>query len=613
MAPRENGPSEIEVVVESTGSETSKAVSNVTVDDDARLKDDIYTAAAYGDIDKLRRLIETEGHHINTPDAGGYRALQWSALNNKVAIAQYLLERGAGVDLRDGSGQTALHWSAVRGATGVADLLLTHGADLEAADSHGYKLDSFRERGPRGGRAWGAAGCTPLHWAALKGNLEVATVLVQAGGSREHLLIPDATGATAAQLAADKGHRHVALFLSNARRVYDSQWESGAGRWAQLLGRTGLAPALWTLIVVLLVSFIHTIAISSSLPRMTAGEAGWAAACVLLGVSGLFLLYRASRFIVRPVRSKHCAACKRCVEQFDHHCPWISNCVGKKNKWHFFVFLCLETAAMIIALALALCRLAAEEGAPAHVGAWLHNVAVTHSGALLFVISDAFMLLSVLMLTGLQGVQIGRNITTNEMANAHRYGYLRGPDGRFFNPFDRGYLLNCSDFFLHGQNEDVEQPWKPTTPPSSWLRKLFYGGRQVTSHTHAGDVASMAASMMDSSHGALETALGVDAKSSVDSRSTAALADDGLWRREATASASGNGSTGDGVGERERREHVHMHGCSHQHRGAAAAPASSAGASTPLGLGLGLARKSNHGFLPSTCRAGVLPDSGGQS
>lgn len=56
------------------------------------------------------------------------------------------------------------------------------------------------------------SGCTPLHWAAIRGNLEACTVLVQAG-SLEDLMTTEATGCTAAQLASDKGHRHVALFL----------------------------------------------------------------------------------------------------------------------------------------------------------------------------------------------------------------------------------------------------------------------------------------------------------------------------------------------------------------------------------------------------------------
>lgn len=52
--------------------------------------------------------------------------------------------------------------------------------------------------------------------------------------------------------------------------------------------------------------------------------------------------------IFKPQRSRHCSVCNRCVKIFDHHCPFIFNCVGAGNLKFFIPFLVLILLSTLI-------------------------------------------------------------------------------------------------------------------------------------------------------------------------------------------------------------------------------------------------------------------------
>lgn len=129
-----------------------------------------------------------------------------------------LLQQGADVNMAEGDGMTALHWAAERGDADMASMLLYAGASVKAVTRIGQY--------------------TPLHLASKSGSAPVVDALLKAGADVK--AVTSNSGATALHFAAAAGSAPAVTSLLNAGAEIDARegyWEQTPLMFAASLNR----------------------------------------------------------------------------------------------------------------------------------------------------------------------------------------------------------------------------------------------------------------------------------------------------------------------------------------------------------------------------------------
>lgn len=151
-------------------------------------------AAALGDLERVRSLLDANPSLLDERSADGYPPLGLAIFFGQPDVARFLIERGTDVNAHAANAQRVapLHAAAAICDRELVRLLLERGADPNAKQQLDY---------------------TPLHTAAARNDREIATLLLGRGADRE---AKGSDGLTPAGVAEKYGHPEFAQWLSGA-------------------------------------------------------------------------------------------------------------------------------------------------------------------------------------------------------------------------------------------------------------------------------------------------------------------------------------------------------------------------------------------------------------
>ncbi|KAJ2389850.1 palmitoyltransferase akr1, partial [Coemansia sp. RSA 2559] len=338
------------------------------------------------------------GYTVDVGDAQGVTPLMWAVYQRRMEIVEFLLRIGANVNAQDKHGKTPLHYSLISGGDNISMLLLLKGADpllkdfsqrnvdvdqgneMEASISGKSARDISSECGqlPKfnqwlkaaesardidnpGQLIFGVslrkvvcAGAIPLVFiglALLSLSLYPWFVGIPLAGG----LLFGMQFTTQKFIAKSKGMQVLMrlpymtmIFQSSALYIFFT-WVSrvlpvtthGSIDGHPIPTHKMLNIAFFWLFGLCMYYFYKAVFSDPGYIRRNETLQGAESAVRNLAASDSldFEYFCRTCLNSRPLRSKHCRVCNRCVARFDHHCPWTYNCVGVYNHHFFILFL----------------------------------------------------------------------------------------------------------------------------------------------------------------------------------------------------------------------------------------------------------------------------------
>ena len=241
--------------------------------------------------------------NLEDTDENQMNALHLATRNCMENSVIYLLNLGINVNLKDKEGNTALHYAVRKGQIRIIKKLIQRGADVNIPD--------FKKKK------------TPVMLA--KNNPEIMEIFRKKGICEKLFFKPDISKKT---LCSNKNmilfivlHILIIFFVFFVLLPYFDSTFFG-------IVYVGISCLVFILYISLFFSNPGRMINKEYKDILVIVELGQEAEefCPLCLVKNKF-------------RSKHCLICQICVDEFDHHCFWVGNCIGKDNYTLFFIFL----------------------------------------------------------------------------------------------------------------------------------------------------------------------------------------------------------------------------------------------------------------------------------